>query len=628
MNKKLIVIIFTITSLASVLFTFNLGSVLMENNLNKYYKYNHQLIVSFVQNISLSVQNDLLNSNLRIAKSILETNMTNSIFIGYGIFQDDILIESSRNFKENIIQKNILKINNDIKFGEDGKIWGKIIYLIDKNQFEIINKSISFNLFVTVLSLGLLNLFLLFFLYLFISASGKSFINVIESTFKKSNFRINNIIYFIWKPFLVNLNEVIESLKKLQNQKAYLNNQALLTSLASQVSHDIRSPLSALNMVTSTLTQVPEEKRILIRSAVQRINDIANNLLEQSKNAKHNSHNLLSSNAEGAQFLSSSENDPADSFQNKKINAQSELLSILIDSLLSEKRTQFRDKANVHIDSDLKNTYGLCASVNANELKRVLSNLINNSVEALPNEKGHIIVSLRGYSDQISITVYDDGKGIPEEIIARVGEKGLSHGKEKSESGSGLGIYHAKKTIEEFGGKFQIQSKIGQGTLITLILPKAKAPDWFVEKLSLKENQIIVSLDDDSNIHQIWLRRLQSLKAHEHKIEFKSFTTSDSLKKWHSEFLSSEATLTTEIPTPISSSEISFSHTTPILYLIDYELLGQKKSGLDVIEELKIADKSILVTSRYEEKHIREKCQSLGVKIIPKSLAGFVPIEV
>ena len=62
--------------------------------------------------------------------------------------------------------------------------------------------------------------------------------------------------------------------------------------------------------------------------------------------------------------------------------------------------------------------------------------------------------------------------------------------------------------------------------------------------------------------------------------------------------------------------------------MIDYELLNQSISGLDLIEELGIADFSILVTSRYEESKIKENCSRLGLKLIPKAMAGYVPVSI
>jgi hypothetical protein len=65
----------------------------------------------------------------------------------------------------------------------------------------------------------------------------------------------------------------------------------------------------------------------------------------------------------------------------------------------------------------------------------------------------------------------------------------------------------------------------------------------------------------------------------------------------------------------------------PILILCDYEVLGSAESGLDVIEELQLQDHTVLVTSRFEEKNIRARCKNLGIRLLPKNLAGFVPIK-
>ncbi|KTD82568.1 hypothetical protein [Legionella waltersii] len=64
----------------------------------------------------------------------------------------------------------------------------------------------------------------------------------------------------------------------------------------------------------------------------------------------------------------------------------------------------------------------------------------------------------------------------------------------------------------------------------------------------------------------------------------------------------------------------------PILYLVDYELLADVKNGLDVIEELKLNDKAILVTSCFEDIAIRARCENIGVKIIPKSYVPYIQI--
>src|SRR5262249_4633779 len=58
-----------------------------------------------------------------------------------------------------------------------------------------------------------------------------------------------------------------------------------LAEVAKQVSHDIRSPLAALNMFLPAAEEIAEEQRLVVRNAIQRIQDIANDLLHKSQSA-------------------------------------------------------------------------------------------------------------------------------------------------------------------------------------------------------------------------------------------------------------------------------------------------------------------------------------------------------
>lgn len=72
--------------------------------------------------------------------------------------------------------------------------------------------------------------------------------------------------------------------------------------------------------------------------------------------------------------------------------------------------------------------------------------------------------------------------------------------------------------------------------------------------------------------------------------------------------------------------EISKIKGSEFLCLVDFELLGQSKNGLDIIEELQISKKSVLVTSRFDESEVRNRAHNIGVRFIPKSLASLIPI--
>ena len=371
----------------------------------------------------------------------------------------------------------------------------------------------------------------------------------------------------------------------------------LLGDLAKQVSHDIRSPLSALNMIASTIIQIPEDKRIVIRNSINRINDIANHLLDKGKDAivshpQNESENNLVSKA---------------NLGDHQYPLAVHLLSPIIDSIVSEKRILFREKQLIEIEADINQGYGIFANVNAGELKRVISNLLNNSIEAFSEAQGRVTVAVRRYGELAAIIIQDNGKGIPDHILAKLGKMGVSHGKAGTDSGSGLGVYHAKKSIEGFGGTlFDITSREGIGTTITMTLPQSTVPKWFVAKLELTPEMKIITLDDDLSVHGIWRGRLQSQHIANFKIEHLSFTSGVDFKSWFT-----------------SNAQKGID-----LFLIDFELLNQAQTGLDIVEELQLGRQSILVTSRYEEEKIRERCEKLGVRLIPKTMAGFVPIEI
>lgn len=377
------------------------------------------------------------------------------------------------------------------------------------------------------------------------------------------------------------INKLFEAVKKSAQIKAELG-------LAKQVAHDIRSPLSALNMIGGQIKEIPEDKRLIIRSAVQRINDIANQLLQKGQ--------ALESNISACPIK----------------RATSELLPALVEILVSEKRTQYRDLIKVDIETDLRQSYGAFVQIDVTEFKRALSNIINNSVEAFDDNEGQIIVAVRSYVGKSVVIVQDNGKGIPDSLLHKLGEAGVTSGKDGNQSGSGLGIYQAKKAVEGSGGSMSIQSRIGVGTIITMSFPMANTPDWFVKHLEVMPYQRVVVLDDDSTIHRVWSDRFGSVLKSGQNIELLHFTRCDEFRSWVSKQLDVE----------VSGAR------GPVSFLVDYEILGASQSGLDLIEELKICDKSFLVTSHYEEASIRKRCKDLGVKLIPKGMAALVPIEI
>ncbi len=247
------------------------------------------------------------------------------------------------------------------------------------------------------------------------------------------------------------------------------------STLAAQVAHDIRSPLAALGAAAKGLN-IPTEQRSLIDGAVVRIRGIADDLLQRYRR-------------------------PGEAAERTETCA----LAPLIEQVVMEKRSQHKEKPWVKInftaiDKDIK------ATVEPKELQRLISNLINNSVEAFENS-GMVSVSLSAMGNKALILVKDNGNGIRPEILAKLGQKGETHGKS---GGTGLGLYHARKKAESWGGTLQISSEPGSGTTVSVELPR--------ETGSREQAGPIILLDDDLLVHMNW-----KLAAKAAGTEFRAF---------------------------------------------------------------------------------------------------------
>lgn len=383
-----------------------------------------------------------------------------------------------------------------------------------------------------------------------------------------NNLDIENEKYSEIKYLKNNLKSLAKTIIKNQNDHIEYEKAQEAKKVAKQVAHDIRSPLSALDMLVKDMGDIPENKRVLIRSSVNRIHDIANDLLRKNESRP------------------------------RETKIKKYLISALLESIISEKRVLIRDKSNISIEADFDaKAYGLFANINSIEFKRSISNLINNAVEAFDKEIGNIEISLLSKDERnFEIHIKDNGKGIPADKLTKLGFEGNTFGKD---NGTGLGLYHTKKVFNSWGGQFDIQSTLNVGTTVILTLPKAIAPKSFVKELHITDETQIAILDDDKTIHNIWDSRIDSLNL---KSKMYHFYSPSDFKEW------------------IKNKKAQ-------LYLIDFEYIGHKENGLDVIESLGLKHETYLVTSRYDEESIIERCEQNNVGLIPKAMAGFVPIN-
>src|SRR5690606_29949491 len=121
------------------------------------------------------------------------------------------------------------------------------------------------------------------------------------------------------------------------------------------------------------------------------------------------------------------------------------MLLTVIDQVISEKRMQYGDHIDLRFDFE-KDAYSAFSLIKPIELSRVLSNLINNSIEAVSNNNSiDVFLSLKEGCNEALIQIQDYGKGIESGNLSRIGELGGTFGKKY---GTGVGLNHAISVIK------------------------------------------------------------------------------------------------------------------------------------------------------------------------------------
>jgi len=106
--------------------------------------------------------------------------------------------------------------------------------------------------------------------------------------------------------------------------------------------------------------------------------------------------------------------------------------------------------------------------VDRDRIIRLLLNILNNAVDAMARG-GTLTIRTAEQGENFLIEIEDTGKGIPPEILERIYEPFVTHGKS---GGTGLGMAIAKSVVDAHGGRISIDSTVGEGTTCRIELPR------------------------------------------------------------------------------------------------------------------------------------------------------------
>ena len=226
-----------------------------------------------------------------------------------------------------------------------------------------------------------------------------------------------------------------ENLEKMVEERTQqiMDNEKMVTmaQVSSMITHDLKGPLQIINNSLHLIDLKPEEQdRYLefIRVAVKQAND----LLEEF------------------------------SMQGKKtpLNLEYVDLGNIIDESLLQVKTS--EKIGFKTVINTKNKIKLDRS----KMLRVMSNLIKNAVEAMPNG-GKISLIVKDERDYVKIKIKDTGVGIPKDKLSNLFRPFRS----TKTKGMGLGLAFCKETIQAHKGTISVESKLGKGTTFTITIP-------------------------------------------------------------------------------------------------------------------------------------------------------------
>jgi len=107
-------------------------------------------------------------------------------------------------------------------------------------------------------------------------------------------------------------------------------------------------------------------------------------------------------------------------------------------------------------------------------IERVLTTLLRNAVKFAPMS-GAVTIGAQSFKDHLYFYVEDDGPGIADEDLERIGRPFVQASPTMANGmkGSGLGLAIAKSFVELHGGALRVTSKVGEGTVVLVTIPKS-----------------------------------------------------------------------------------------------------------------------------------------------------------
>ena len=237
-------------------------------------------------------------------------------------------------------------------------------------------------------------------------------------------------------------NSMIDELEASAVKLATSEREQAWREMAKQVAHEIKNPLTPMRLSVQSFQRKFDPNNENIHQKVQ---EYSNTLIQQ-----------IDTMSSIASAFSNFAKMPAQKSEQLDVVY---VIKLALD-IFNEDYISFEAEQNEII-----------AKFDRTQLIRVVTNLVKNSIQAMPEDRDNPSIKVKVFSveDEVKITIEDNGCGISEETKAKIFEPKFT----TKSSGMGLGLAMVKNIMETFNGNITFTSQEGEGTIFTLTFPKA-----------------------------------------------------------------------------------------------------------------------------------------------------------
>ena len=227
---------------------------------------------------------------------------------------------------------------------------------------------------------------------------------------------------------------VIRILNRESKQKLRYQKFATIGELSARLSHDLRSPLSTINLMVSMLKTKNKDPELdgqyqMILNSIKRMKHQLDDVLSHVRN-----NNLT-----------------------KKHTSFKKIINQSIEEVI------LPNNVKIHLPDNDVHIY--CDDF---KVQSVITNLINNAIQSFDEQPGQIDIFLKEDQKNVMCQIQDSGPGIKQENILKIFQPAFS----TKQTGTGLGLSICKNIIEKHAGEISVSNK---PTTFTISLPKIKA---------------------------------------------------------------------------------------------------------------------------------------------------------